>query len=293
MASDADPRIALLLALADDELIIGHRHSEWTGWAPHIEEDLAFSSIAQDEMAHARLLFGLVGSISGEDVDHLALGRAPEEYRNAWLCERPNGDWGYSVARQYLYDTADDVRTASLADSSWKELADIINVVRLEERYHLDHARAWFRRLATGPSATARQRLADGLAAAIGEAVALFEPLPGEEQVVADGVLPAPSEQLLADWLERVGAELEDASLDFVLEHHTLTTGEMVPTSAGEIEGGEEPFVAPGAVREDGRWVHQGAFEGAGGRRGRHSDDFPALWEEMTALYRAHPGATW
>ncbi|HYU57528.1 MAG TPA: Phenylacetic acid catabolic protein, partial [Actinomycetota bacterium] len=53
-----DPRLTLLLALADDELIIGHRHSEWTGWAPHIEEDLAFSSIAQDEMAHARLLYG-------------------------------------------------------------------------------------------------------------------------------------------------------------------------------------------------------------------------------------------
>ncbi|TMK76721.1 MAG: hypothetical protein E6G47_11925 [Actinobacteria bacterium] len=90
MTEDADPRLALLLALADDELIIGHRHAEWTGWAPHIEEDLAFSSIAQDELAHARLLYGLVGAMTGQGEDELAFGRAPAEYRNAVLCERPN-----------------------------------------------------------------------------------------------------------------------------------------------------------------------------------------------------------
>ena len=113
----------LLLALADDELIIGHRHSEWTGWAPHIEEDLAFSSIAQDEMAHARLLYELAGGLVGRDVDSLALGRPANEYRSAVLCERPNRDWGFTIARQYLYDTADAVRIEALADSSWRELA--------------------------------------------------------------------------------------------------------------------------------------------------------------------------
>ena len=85
MTEDADPRLSLLLALADDELIIGHRHAEWTGWAPHIEEDLAFSSIAQDELAHARLLYGLVGAMTGQGEDELAFGRAPAEYRNAVL----------------------------------------------------------------------------------------------------------------------------------------------------------------------------------------------------------------
>ncbi|MFN2589707.1 MAG: 1,2-phenylacetyl-CoA epoxidase subunit PaaC [Actinomycetota bacterium] len=299
MASDAsrvradDPRFGLLLALADDELILGHRHSEWTGWAPHIEEDLAFSSIAQDEMAHARMIYQLAATETGDDVDRLALGRDRPEYRNAWLCERPNGDWGYSIARQYLYDTADDVRTTSLAESSWRELADIMQVVRLEERYHLDHARAWFERLATGPSVTARQHLAGGLAAAIGEAVALFEPLPHEPELIADGLLPTSNQDLLAEWLGRIGSELEAASLDFVLEHHAPRTGEMVPTSAGEIEGSDEPFVAPGVVRRGGRWVHEGGFEGAGGRHGRHSEDFDALWDEMTNLYRAHPGARW
>src|SRR2546421_12169773 len=100
MTEDADPRLALLLALADDELILGHRHSEWTGWAPHIEEDLAFSSIAQDEMAHARLLFGLAKDMTGLDQDQLALGRQPNEYLNAVPCERNNRDWGFTIARQ-------------------------------------------------------------------------------------------------------------------------------------------------------------------------------------------------
>jgi ring-1,2-phenylacetyl-CoA epoxidase subunit PaaC len=283
-----DARRGLILAVADDELVLGHRHAEWTGWAPHVEEDLAFSSIAQDEIAHARLLY----SLTEEDVDALALGRRPEEYRNAILCERPNGDWGYTLARHYLYDTADDVRTAALESSSWKDLADAVRTIRLEERYHLEHARLWFRRLADGRSLTGRERLAQGLEAAIGEAVAIFEALPEEEALVSHGVLPRSSENLLAEWLERLGADLEEVSLDWVLSAHAPAGGEMVPTSSGEIEAGPTLSV-PGIERRDGRWVHVGGFAGAGGRRGRHSEDFTALWEDLTGLHRAVPGATW
>ena len=283
-----DPRLGLILAVADDELILGHRHAEWTGWAPHVEEDLAFSSIAQDEIAHARLLY----SLAEEDVDALALGRRPEEYRNAILCERPNGDWGYTLARHYLYDTADDVRTAALEGSSWKDLADAVRTIRLEERYHLEHARLWFRRLADGRSLTGRERLAQGLEAAIGEALAIFETLPGEETLVSEGLLPRSNEDLLAEWLEGLGTELEEVSLDWVLSAHAPAGGEMVPTSSGEIEAGPTLSV-PGIERRDGRWVHVGAFAGAGGRQGRHTEDFTALWEDLTGLYRAVPGATW
>jgi ring-1,2-phenylacetyl-CoA epoxidase subunit PaaC len=283
-----DPRLGLILAVADDELILGHRHAEWTGWAPHVEEDLAFSSIAQDEIAHARLLY----SLAEEDVDALALGRRPEEYRNAILCERPNGDWGYTLARHYLYDTADDVRTAALEGSSWKDLADAVRTIRLEEQYHLEHARLWFRRLADGRSLTGRERLAQGLEAAIGEALAIFETLPGEETLVSEGLLPRSNEDLLAEWLEGLGTELEEVSLDWVLSAHAPAGGEMVPTSSGEIEAGPTLSV-PGIERRDGRWVHVGAFAGAGGRQGRHTEDFTALWEDLTGLYRAVPGATW
>jgi ring-1,2-phenylacetyl-CoA epoxidase subunit PaaC len=288
----ADPRLGLLLSLADDELILGHRHSQWTGWAPHIEEDLAFSSIAQDEMAHARMLYELAGPITGRDPDSLALGREASEYRNAWLCERPNGDWAYTIARQYLYDTADAIRVATLAETSWPELADLMGVIALEEKYHRDHAVTWFQHLANGPSLTARERFAEGLSAAIGEAIALFEPLPGEDVLVRNGTLPRSNEDMLGDWLGEVGQALEQASLDYVLARHGAV-GEMVPTGSGEVAAGGEDLIVPGVTRRDGRWVHEGGFAGGGGRRGRHSEDFQPLWEEMTNLYRSFPGAKW
>jgi ring-1,2-phenylacetyl-CoA epoxidase subunit PaaC len=288
---DRDPRVELLLALADDELVIGHRHAEWTGWAPYLEEDLAFSSIGQDEMGHARLLYEIAEPLAGQDPDALALGREPDEYRHAILCERPNGDWGYTIARQYLYDTADEVRLAALEKSSFPELAAAVRTIRLEERYHLEHANQWFRRFSQGP-VEARQRFAQGLEAAVGEALALFETLPEEEQLLADGVLPRSSEDLLTEWLGVLGDALEEASLDWVLASHAKAGGEMVPTSSGEIEQGPT-LTVPGIERRDGRWIHVGAFAGVGGRRGRHTEDFRVLWEEMTALYRKIPGATW
>jgi len=289
--ADLDPRLHLLLALADDELVLGHRHTEWTGWAPYLEEDLAFSSIGQDEIGHARLLYELAEPLAKRDVDALALGRAPREYRNAILCERPNGDWGYTIARQWLYDEADDVRLAALESSSFADLAAAVRTLRLEERYHLEHARQWFTRLATGP-VEARQRLAEGLEAALPEAIALFEGLPEEDALLADGTLVDSNEHLLGEWLARIGHDLEAASLDWVLSAHQRAGGEMVPTSSGEIEVGPTLSV-PGVERRDGRWAHVGEFGGAGGRRGRHTEDFDELWREMTGLYRQVPGATW
>ncbi|HEX9774171.1 MAG TPA: 1,2-phenylacetyl-CoA epoxidase subunit PaaC [Actinomycetota bacterium] len=288
-----DPRVGLLLALADDELILGHRLSEWTGWVPYIEEDLAMSSIAQDEMAHARVLFGIVSSIDRRDEDRLALGRAPEEYRNALLCERPNGDFAFTLARHWLYDTADAVRLESLASSTFAELRDAVAVFRLEERYHLEHARAWFERLAGGP-VEARHRFAAALSAALPDAISVFEPLPEEQALLSDGTLPEPSETLLGRWLGEAGQALDEAGLDYVLSGGAAEPGEMIPTSAGEIAGEERSVLrVPGVERRDGRWMHAGSFAGAGGRHGRHSEDFAALWGEMTGLYREHPGARW
>ncbi len=241
-------------------------------------------------MAHARLLYEMAEPLAGRDADALALGRAQDEYRHAVICERPNRDWGYTLARHWLYDEADDVRTQALTTSSWKDLREAIAVIRLEERYHLEHARAWMHRLADG-GAEARQRIAEGLEAAVPEAMALFETLPDEEALLADGTLTRSSETMLAEWLERVGADLERFSLDYVLTRH-MSLGEFVPTSSGEVEERTE-LTVPGIERRDERWTHVGDFAGTGGRHGRHSEDFAPLWEEMTTLYRAVPGASW
>lgn len=264
-------RIGLLLALADDELIFGHRLSEWTGWVPYIEEDLALSSIAQDEIAHARALYEICAALDGRDADALALGRAPDEYRNAILCERPNRDFAYTIARHWLYDLAADVRLASLETSTFKELREVAAIFRLEERYHLEHANTWFERLANGP-VEARRLFGTALTDAFGEAHALFELFEDEAELLADATLPDKSETLKNEWRARARSALTDVGLD-----HVDASGEMIPTSSGEIEAS----------------VDAHAPDGTGGRYGKHSDDFGPLWEEMTALYRAHPGARW
>ena len=72
-----------LLALADDELILGWRNSEWTGIAPFLEEDVAFSSIAQTEIGHARAWYELAARLTERgrvDADTLAFDRDPGEY---------------------------------------------------------------------------------------------------------------------------------------------------------------------------------------------------------------------
>jgi ring-1,2-phenylacetyl-CoA epoxidase subunit PaaC len=277
-----DPRLSLLLALADDELILGHRLSEWTGWVPYIEEDLALSSIAQDEIAHTRVLLEIASTIDGRDIDALALGRAPDEYRNAWICERPNGDFAYTIARQWLYENADDVRLASLEGSNFKELREAIAVLRLEERYHLEHANAWFARLASGP-VEARKRLTDALMRTLPQTGGLFEPIDDEAELIAEGVLPRAHSELHEVWRARIAGALTDAGLEHVLAAHASEPeGEMVPTSSGAIE-----------ARADDTATSPAPSTGLGGRRGVHSEDFEPLWSEMTSLYRAHPGARW
>jgi ring-1,2-phenylacetyl-CoA epoxidase subunit PaaC len=108
----------LLLAMADDEFVLGFWDSEWTGVAPLLEEDVAFSSLAQDEIGHAQALYQLLAQLTGRSADELAFGRQADEYRHAALLDHARGDWAFSVARRFLYDTADAVRLSALAGSS-------------------------------------------------------------------------------------------------------------------------------------------------------------------------------
>ena len=116
-------RTDLLLALADDELILGWRNSEWTGIAPFLEEDVAFSSIAQNEIGHARALYELAAAELGTTADELAFDRTPEEYRSAPLVELRRLEWARTIARHWLYETADAIRLEALKASDDPELA--------------------------------------------------------------------------------------------------------------------------------------------------------------------------
>ncbi len=201
-----------VLAFADDELVMGHRHSEWLGIAPFLEEDLAYASIAQDELGHARALYGLLG----DEVDVLAFRRPPGEYRSCRLVELPCVEWESSLARHFLYDLAERVRWESLATSSHPALAGIAAKAAREEEYHARHVTAMVRRMLTGTDESRRRVLA-ALEELAPVARGLFEPAPGAGSLVADGVVGrGPAEEESA-WRLGVSGELAaaGAAVDF------------------------------------------------------------------------------
>ena len=136
-----------LLELADDELILGWRNSEWTGIAPFLEEDVAFSSIAQNEIGHARALYELAAAELGTTADELAFDRRPDEYRCAPLVQLRRLEWARTIARHWLYETADEIRLAALKASGDPEIAGLAAKMDREETYHRMHAGMWVDRL--------------------------------------------------------------------------------------------------------------------------------------------------
>ena len=144
-------RAQRLIELADDELVLGWRDSEWTGVAPFLEEDVAFSSIAQNEIGHARALYELAARDLGTTADELAFDRDPSEYRSSQLVEQRRLEWAHTIARHYLYETADEIRLAALKESDDADVAGLAGKMDREEQYHRLHARIWHERLRDEP----------------------------------------------------------------------------------------------------------------------------------------------
>lgn len=251
----------LLLALADDEFVLGFWDSEWTGIAPVLEEDVAYSSIAQDEIGHARALYELLASLTGRSADAIAYDRDVAGFRQARLLDLDRGDWATSIARRYLYDTADAVRLAVLARSAYAPLAGLVGKLRREEVYHLQHFDTWLRRLAADD--TGRPRLIAALDALWPAALDCFTPLAGEAILLESGILSRPFGMLRAEWLAALAPIFAELRLP-------------LPATQGS-DGAYMPTVAPCA----------------GGRTGDHDPAFTRLWTEMTMVYRQEPGAEW
>ena len=192
---------SLLLSIADDEFVIGFSDSEWTGIAPILEEDIAMSSLAQDELGHARALYELLAEVrgAGQTADAIAYDREPAEYRHARLLDHGRGDWAMTIARRYLYDTADGTRLEALATSSFGPLRELVDKIRREERYHVMHATTWLERLARHPGEP-RDRLIASLDELAPDAATVFTPLDDEAELVAAGLIAEPMSALEARW---------------------------------------------------------------------------------------------
>jgi len=249
------PLVDLLLAVADDKFILGHRNADWTGLAPLLEEDIAFSALAQDDLAHASALYEFVANLTDGDPNRLAYGRKPEEYRCCHLVELPDEfDWAVALVRQFLCSHFELLRLGRLANSSYEPLRALAARVLAEQRLSLGHADQWIVRLGKGTeeSGTRIQGALDKVAPL---ATTLFEPTAGVEQLEAAGVYPRGEREMFAAWREAVDAVTREAGLRLARE----------PLPADYV----------------------------GGRRGQRSVHFAALHDELTEVFRVEPEAAW
>ncbi len=164
----------LLFKIADDQLILGHRNSEWTGMGPLLEEDIAFSSMAQDKIGQSLALYQMLEQHGEGHPDSIAFMRPASKFHNCILVELPNGEYDFSLIRHFLYDTAIAIRFEMLTGSSYQPLAELATKIRGELKYHTLHANTWIKQLgsATQESIT---RLRGALDYALPYALGIFE----------------------------------------------------------------------------------------------------------------------
>lgn len=207
-----DALIARLTAMADDELILAHRDSEWTGHAPILEEDIAIANIAQDELGHAGVWLELRHALDGSDPDRLVFWRDPVDFRNAPLLELPRGDWAFTMLRQFLFDAFEVVHLEAVQHSMFAPLAEASVKVAREERFHLQHSQLWVERLGLGTEES-HTRLQNVLNATWSFAPCLFAPTPDDEVLVSSNIAPDLT-ALHTRWLEVVTKHLEHCELE-------------------------------------------------------------------------------
>lgn len=204
-----------LIAMGDDELILGHRNSEWCGHAPILEEDIAFANIALDEIGHARVWYQIAAELLGKDPekypDQLVFFRDPQDFRCIQMLALPNGDWAFTVLRQYLFDSFEVLRLESLMQSSYSPAAEAAAKLRNEEVYHLRHGKAWLPRLGLGTEESHR-RMQDALDMLWPYALQLGQMMPGEENLMDEKEAPITVE-LFTVWKDEVIQVLQEANL--------------------------------------------------------------------------------
>jgi ring-1,2-phenylacetyl-CoA epoxidase subunit PaaC len=180
-----------LLRLGDDRLVLGHRLSEWCGHGPILEEDIALANIALDLIGQANLLLGLAGEVEarGRDADALAYLRDAVEFRNHPLVELPRGDFGFTIARQFLFDAHAYQVMDALQRSSHQHLAGVAAKAAKESRYHLRHSAEWMLRLGDG-TAESHERVQRALEVAWRWTGTWFTPDDIDRELQAAGIAP-------------------------------------------------------------------------------------------------------
>lgn len=243
----------LLYKMADDLLIIGHRNSEWTGLGPILEEDIAFSSMAQDKIGQSQALFQLLHELGEQEPDTVAFTRNANQFHNAQFLELPNGDYDFSLMRHFLYDTADQLRFEMLANSSYEPLAKVARKIKGELKYHVFHGNTFITKLGAATEES-HARMQTALNESWNYALGMFEEGDFENELAAAKVFKGEL-ALKKRWIEAITPILTKATL-------------TIPT-----ENTWEPKL--------------------GGRKGYHTEHLQPLVEEMSEVFKIDPTAEW
>jgi ring-1,2-phenylacetyl-CoA epoxidase subunit PaaC len=253
--------ITLLYYLADDNFILAYRGSEWLGLAPHIEEDVAFSSINQDMMGHAVMYYSLLEALGEGPVDELAHQREAKAFKNATVLELRNGkgdylhepefDWAFTVVRCLFFATYKKERLQALRQSSYEPLAQAAAKILTEHTYHLMHWETWFVQLMSSTT-EARDRMEEALKKVwerFGDVLSYGEQ---KESIATYGLL-IPEEKLTERWFKRM-----------------------------------KPLFEKVAYTPDGN----PRFLSGHGRRGEHTEDLEQALATLCEVYQSDPLAT-
>jgi ring-1,2-phenylacetyl-CoA epoxidase subunit PaaC len=243
----------LLYRLADDQLILGHRNSEWNGLGPILEEDIAFSSMAQDKLGHSLQLYTLLHQLGDAEPDTVAFTRNAPQFHCTQLVELPIGEYDFSLIRHFLYDHAEILRFEALSHSSYEPLAQVARKLKGELKYHTLHANTWIKQLGSSTE-EAIERLQNSLNYTLPYALGLFEKTVAEDEIISGSIFVG-EDEIKARWQENITKVLSQTALDIP----DLTT--LTPVY--------------------------------GGRVGEHTEYLQPLLDEMAEVFRVDPTAEW
>ncbi len=203
-----------LLRLADDRLILGHRLSEWCGHGPILEEDIALANIALDDIGHAASLYEYAVEVEdeGRHRDDLVYFRNDVEYKNLKITELPKGDFGFTIARQFLFSAFSYFLYEELSDIKNEQFRGMAQKHLKEVKYHLRHSREWVLRLGDGTEES-HERIQDSFDDLWTYTGEMFYQDEIDDFLQQEG-LAADTEDFKQDWKDLVTETLEEATLD-------------------------------------------------------------------------------
>jgi len=242
-----------ILRMADNALIVGQRLGEWCGHGPILEQDMALTNIALDQIGQARSLYQYAAEIEGKghSEDDLAFLRDVREFKNILLVEQANGDFAQTIARQFFFDAFNHPFYESLSKSKDAQLAAIAEKSLKEITYHLRWSSQWILRLGDGTELSHQkiQAAIDELWMWTGE---MLKPDALDQKMVEEGI----------------GVDLKKVAEKWHLKVDTV-------------------FNEAGLQKPESGWMQQG------GKTGQHTEQLGYILAEMQFLQRAYPGQEW